>query len=213
MSYPHQIRLRGPWQAEPIDPPGEPRRVILPATLAGCGLGNCRRVRFRRRFGRPRQIDAYERVWLVGEPITGRAAFQLNGRELATVDSAVPFSFPVTDLLAERNELTIDLTVASGENGLSGDIALEIRCAAYLTGLRRLPVGDRSRVTGTVAGDWDDRLEVYVLADGRTVGYQVCSVGEEFDILTDPLPGSPGEVRIDLVNGGVIWCSAETGQA
>src|SRR5437588_9857690 len=61
--YPHRIRLRGPWQAEPLDPPGQPRRVTLPARLGECKLGEFRHVRFRRRFGRPRLLDAQEHVW------------------------------------------------------------------------------------------------------------------------------------------------------
>src|SRR5947209_19779684 len=151
--YPHRIRLRGPWEAEPLDPPGEVRRVTLPARLGECGLGECRRVRFRRRFGRPRQIDDHERVWLIGEGLAGRGAFQLNGRVLGSHDGeAGPFAFPVTDLIAERNELTVDVAAEGPTDGLWGDVALEIRCMAYLTGLQAQPAAaDQIRVTGEVA--------------------------------------------------------------
>ena len=45
--YPHRIRLRAPWQAEP---------------LAGGG------VRYRRGFGLPRRVDDFERVDTSAEP-------------------------------------------------------------------------------------------------------------------------------------------------
>ncbi|HEX4589594.1 MAG TPA: hypothetical protein VH120_06675 [Gemmataceae bacterium] len=128
---------------------------------------------------------------------------------MATVGGGEAFSFHVTELITERNELTIDLTAENGEDGLSGDIALEIRCAAYLTDLRAEASDGRLMVTGSVEGDWVGRLEVYVLADAQTVGYQVRGVGEPFELLTDPVLDTPAEVRVELVNGGVIWYAAD----
>jgi hypothetical protein len=148
-------------------------------------------------------------MWLIGEPVRGRGALQLNGHELGAVGGGEAFSFHVTVLMAERNELTIDLTAENGEDGLSGDIALEIRCAAYLTGLRAEAGDGRLLVTGSVDGDWVGRLEIYILVDARTVGYQVCGAGESFELLTDPLLGTPAEARVELVNGGVIWYAAD----
>ena len=81
--YPHRIRLRGPWECEPLErgrparPP--PRRMTLPCRWADGGLKDFSgRVRFRRRFGYPGQIDAYERVWLTvaGVSDRGRRATQ-----------------------------------------------------------------------------------------------------------------------------------------
>ena len=70
--YPHRIRLRGPWDCEPLarlapgasdgalPPPG---RMTLPCRWAEGGLTDfAGRVRFRRRFGYPGRIDAHERV-------------------------------------------------------------------------------------------------------------------------------------------------------
>ncbi|HEX4592047.1 MAG TPA: hypothetical protein VH120_19085, partial [Gemmataceae bacterium] len=151
--YPHRIRLRGPWEAEPLDPPGETRRVTMPASLAECGLGDYRRVRFRRRFGRPRQIDAHERVWLVGEGIVGRGSVKLNGFNIGEIGPGT-FEFLVPEELAERNELTIELTADSPDDGLRGDVALEIRCSAYLRAVRSCAGdGGRLRIGGDVAGE------------------------------------------------------------
>src|SRR5262245_36216308 len=58
LMYPHRIRLRGPWEHEP-----------LPDTTG---------TRHRRRFGYPGQIDATERVWITCEGVTGRATVTLN---------------------------------------------------------------------------------------------------------------------------------------
>src|SRR5262245_97069 len=68
--YPHRIRLRGPWECQPLAPDGPPpRRVTLPCRWADGGLGDFRGpVRFRRRFGYPGRLDAHERVWLTFVP-------------------------------------------------------------------------------------------------------------------------------------------------
>src|SRR5436189_202502 len=131
--YPHRIRLRGPWEAEPLDPPCQARRMTLPARFCDGGLEMCHVVRFRRRFGRPRQIDAEERVWVIGEGLTGQADFHVNGQHLGThAGAAGPFTFPITNLLRERNELTIDVAADGPDGGLWGDVALEIRRRAWL---------------------------------------------------------------------------------
>jgi hypothetical protein len=209
--YPHRIRLRGPWEAEPLDPPGPERRVTLPARVAECGLGDARRVLFRRRFGRPRQIDAHERAWLIGEGLSGHAGFQLNGQSLGEhAGDAGPFAFPMTDLLAERNELAIELTADGPGGGLWGDVAIEIRCRAYLQDVRTAVVdGFRVRISGEVVGEADGPLDVYALADERTIGYQLCSAGTSFEIVTDELTTMPPEVRVELVNGAVNWWTVD----
>jgi len=76
----HTIRLGEPWER---------------TTLADG------RVRHRRRFGRPRTLDANERLWLVGEqPMTAA----VNGMTLGTAER-----FDLTALLQPRNELVIDM--------------------------------------------------------------------------------------------------------
>src|SRR2546426_27142 len=123
--YPHQIRLRGPWECEPLaravehagdiemvaqDLPA-PCRITLPCRWRETALADfAGRVRLRRRFGRPRQLDAYEQVWLTFGGAEARAAVSLNNRFLGQqVRPCEPFEFEVTDLLRERNELVVDV--------------------------------------------------------------------------------------------------------
>jgi hypothetical protein len=206
--YPYRIRLRGPWEAVPLDPPGEMRRVTMPARLGECGLTDCRHVLLRRHFGRPRQIDQHERVWLVGEGVGGRAELHMNAQPVGCC-SREPFAFPVTHLIAERNELKLDLHFAGLVDGWLGDFALEIRCRAFLENVRVERTDGGLRVTGQVSGDADGPLDFYVLAGGNTLAYRKCLAGEDFEILTGERARMPVEVRVELVAGAVVWYSAE----
>ena len=89
----HRIRLGPPWVASPD------------GTL------------HTRRFGRPRTLDAGERVWLVCH--FPPADVSVNGQPVDAVAD-------ITDLLQPRNEVVVRLA-----NGTQlGDVALEIRPAA-----------------------------------------------------------------------------------
>ena len=82
-------------------------------------------VRYTRRFGRPTNLEAHERVWLVVEDVAGSATIELNGEK-------VPDTFyDVTDRLRERNLLQIDVTQPDPAQpaGLVGEVRLEIRYA------------------------------------------------------------------------------------
>ena len=117
--YPHRIRLRGPWQCEPLarspDDPGQaplpaPRVVTMPARWADAGLPDfAGRVRLRRRFGYPGRIDAHERVWLTFAGVEGQAAAVLNDQPLGGF--AGPAEFEVTRLLQKRNVLIVEVAV------------------------------------------------------------------------------------------------------
>jgi hypothetical protein len=120
----HVIRLRGPWEYEPLErlllsaggttvpassPLPAPGRIIMPADW-GQTLGNDfrGRVRYVRRFGRPTNLAADQRVWLVCDGADLRGTASLNGRPLGDVDGyRVPSRFEVTTRLEERNELAI----------------------------------------------------------------------------------------------------------
>lgn len=207
--YPYRIRLRGPWEAEPLEPPGPIHRVTLPARFGECGLGECRRVLFRRRFGRPRSLDEHERIWLIGERVSGRAIIRLNGRLIGEIDNAA-FQFPVTEVIGERNELAFELAGSGPDTGLWGDIALEIRCRAYLDNLATtIAENGDLRVNGRIAGEGDERMDVYVLAEDATIGYGTCRVGDSFDIATDRKPEKITPLRVELVNGAVVCYVAE----
>src|ERR1051325_6749779 len=90
--YPHRIRLRGPWECEPLAPPSPPtplavgqasqsdrqagkpdlpaegnrRRVTMPCRWADAGLAGYRGLaRFTRKFGYPGKADRdIEPIWL-----------------------------------------------------------------------------------------------------------------------------------------------------
>src|SRR5260370_41546953 len=120
--YPHTIRLRGPWEVEPVArmvrsadghvetlaTPVPPRfRMTMPGRWDQGGLADfVGRLRFRRRFGYPGRIDAHERVWLTFAGVPGAAEAWLNDQTLGRHDGpAEPFEFEGTDLLNGRNEL------------------------------------------------------------------------------------------------------------
>ncbi|MGH7171568.1 MAG: hypothetical protein ACRELG_14930 [Gemmataceae bacterium] len=198
--YPHRIRLRGPWRREPSRFPG--------------------RVRFRRAFGYPGRIDAYERVWLTFAAIGGVAEVRLNNHLLGHIATASEFE--VTPLLRTRNELVVEIEGDAEQNGLWGEVALEVRCTAFLRSLHRSAIlrGDRVelRVSGQVVGVADRPLEIYLLLDRSVAGYQVVTAtaeGQAFDLVVSDLSaakwrGPEGRlqaqtVQVDLVNGAVVW--------
>ena len=157
MSQLHVIRLRGPWQYEPLvrwalDAEGNrhaagelppPGRMVMPGDWgAALGPDFRGRVRFARAFGRPTRLEPGEQVWLVvgGVDLSGTA--ELNGRPLGPVAGVrEPTRFEVTDRLAERNELVIEVELpplahadeqrlrperATLPGGVIGEVRLEI---------------------------------------------------------------------------------------
>jgi hypothetical protein len=182
--YPHRIRLRGPWQGEPV-------------------AGGVRRVR---RFGYPGRIDADERVWLTFAGVGGRVEVSLNGQILGTHDGGAPFEHEVTALLGPRNELAMRF---EGGGELWGDVALEVRRTAFLRGVRAAADGGRIRVQGEIVGSAGRPLELYVLFDGRTVHYgmvEPTAAGRAFEVVAD---GPGKEVRVELVDGACVWYAVE----
>jgi hypothetical protein len=204
--YPHRIRLRGPWGCEP---------------LAG-------RVRFRRRFGYPGRIDEYERVWLTFTNIAGTAEVRLNDQLLGRhEDGAGAFEFEVTRLLRPRNELIVEVGETAGQGESSREVALEVRCTAFLRDLQRITMlrGGRAElhVTGLVVGAAGRPLELYVVLDRSVAGYQVVTPtadGQPFEVVVADLPTDEWRaedgrllrraVTVDLVNGAVVWYRDET---
>lgn len=232
--YPHRIRLRGPWQCEPlaravqqIDGKSEtapralppPCRMTMPCRWGDGGLGDfAGRVRFRRRFGVPRQLDPHEVVWLTFAGADTIALVTLNGQLLGRHEQAAePFEFDVTGLLQERNELVVEVEAPSGNDGLWGEVALEVRATAFLRGVHAWAEYTqetvRLHIQGEVVGTSDRLLELYVLSDRGTIAYrtiQPLPAGQAFDLLVEESAtalkqaGSP-EVRIELVHGAVVW--------
>lgn len=231
--YPHRIRLRGPWECEPLEriPPGDPvpppLRMTLPCRWAVAGLTDfAGRVRFRRRFGYPGQIDDYERVWLTVDGLSDAADMRLNGAVLGKCEGDGPFEFEIKRLLRARNELVMDVT-GTEQGGLWGDIALEVRCLAYLSYLRLWATYDGEtadlHAAGRVVGEADRPLDLYMVLDRSTAAYATVAAapgGAAFHIIAEKLPptrwrrqdgqtGEPPVVRVDLVYGAVVWYTAE----
>lgn len=216
--YPHRIRLRGPWDYEPLDRPGEPTpapgRMTMPCRWAEGGLTDFRgRVRFRRRFGYPGRIDPHERVWLTFAGVTDRAAVRLNDTALGCHAGDGPFEFEVTSLLNARNELVVEVEGES-DGGLWGEVALEVRCTAYLRGVRLWAEEDTLHAVGQVVGTAGGPLELYLLLDRSTVAYATITpsaAGAPFHLTGGNL-GEGEKVRrgkVDLVNGAVVWHTVE----
>jgi len=228
--YPHRIRLRGPWECEPLaqastvgdPPPLRTLRISLPCHWRDAGLaGFTGRVRFRRRFGYPGRIDDYERVWLTFAGVTSSVEFRLNDQLLGRFENlSERAEFEVTNLLGTRNELVVEAESSNDEGGLWGEVALEVRCTAYLRGIQVLPEKEcddvRLRVSGEVVGVCPRHLELYVVAGRSTVAYSTIEAtpnGRPFQITTEPLHGTwQGEcpVRVELVNAASVWFAYET---
>ena len=101
----HSIRLREPWESEPVD-------------------GAAGRVRLGRRFGRPTGLGPSDVVWLVVEGTAPYGSVSLNGSLLGEA----PGRFDVTAELAERNRVTIEVDLPTAGPPL-GEVRLEIDAA------------------------------------------------------------------------------------
>jgi hypothetical protein len=188
--YPHRIRLRGPWECEPH--------------TAG-------RVRCRRRFGYPGRIDDYERVWLTFTGMSGNAEVWLNGTALGSHQGA--FEFEVTSQLKPRNKLIVE--VEGTDDGRPwGDVALEVRCTAYLRDVRVWVEQGKVHAEGHVVGTAERPLELYMIQDRSTTAYATTEAtpgGTPFQLTGEGASqGAPQAVRVELVNVAIVWYLFET---
>jgi hypothetical protein len=242
--YPHRIRLRGPWDCDVLarfprhsdrqTEPGEQElppaiRMTLPCRWNEGGLCDfAGRVRYRRSFGAPRRLDNYERVWLTFAGADSTAAVWLNGQFLGEHQgSSEAFEFEITSLLHERNELIVEVESPDMTGGLYGEVALEVRCAAFLRAVRAWltenGTGTVLRVAGEVVGVGDSTLELYAVLDRSTVAYSTVEArptGTPFQLVSDPLDEqsprchrvSESRLRtahVELVHGGIIWSAVD----
>jgi hypothetical protein len=191
--------------------------MTLPCRWADGGLTDfAGRVRFTRRFGYPGRIDDFERVWLTAGSVESSAVLLLNGSHLGRFtakDGA--FETDVTACLRERNELIVD--VEGGTNGgLWGEVALEVRCKAFLRDIRVESVGGALQITGSVLGPAEGSLELYAVLGRRTADYATVMPSPEgtpFRLVADvPVVADtddPLVLKVDLVNGASVWYTFE----
>lgn len=145
---PHRMHLRGPWQFEWLSArPGAvdadlaqespstsaSGRVKMPATWQSLFGRVSGRARFRRRFHRPTNLDANERVWIVFDGIGGSGHVLINGERLGQFDDGQSsLEFDVTGRLSASNELVVEIehnadVADAPPGGLWGPVAIEIR--------------------------------------------------------------------------------------
>lgn len=230
--YPHRIRLRGPWDCEPLSHRGGTTaeklpgvtKMPIPGRWNEAGLGDFRGlVRLIRGFGSPRRLDAHERVWLTFGGVERTADVSLNGQPLGRHEGDDPFEFDITPLLRERNTLVVEVESDTGAGGIWGDVALEVRCQAFLRGVRVWYV-DAGRAVdlhaaGSVVGTSDRPLELSLTINARSVARERVEAtlgGRPFHLAAERVAvvRSPSDtletsrlykVRVDLVSGTMIW--------
>ena len=236
--YPHRIRLRGPWEIQPLAllvfvreslgqfgfrrhdlPPA--RTVNAPGLWKDCGLPDFPGiVRYRRHFGLPRKLDEHETVWITCAGVADSCIVWLNDERLANfANPRQPFEVEVTGKLRDRNELWLDIHYDHPNGGgLCGDVALEIRALAWIRDLQVTlqPSGETAiiQLDGTFVGRSDSTLDFYVLLDRRTILQQtvLCEPsGARFQFETETIlvDGLEHLLRVDLVNGSSVWYTTE----
>jgi hypothetical protein len=155
----HVIRLRGPWQVEPVerfvaqsdgmyratsvDLP-KAARARMPADWSE-QLGDefSGRVRYVRTFQKPTGLEVGQRVWLVIEPPISWGAVELNHKRLGVVGRrGGPGRFDVTGCLEPHNRLEIVVEhPALDEHGAANDDS-NSQLAGGLVGEVRLEIED-----------------------------------------------------------------------
>lgn len=213
--YPHRIRLRGPWTCQEL-PEGPVQRIEMPSDLSQFR----RPMVLERSFGYPGQIDVEERVWLTFPRFPGIQTIRLNDQSLTSQPSGeTALEFDVTERLKPRNCLRMELAGDSVQ-GYLGEVALEIRCLAYLHNINLKwsldPEARGLTITGKVVGPSTETLELYAILNRRSIGYQKIQAspeGEPFTLVAGPSelekyranPQDKSLVQIDLVKGGQVW--------
>jgi beta-galactosidase/beta-glucuronidase len=170
MIYPHAIRLRGPWQFEPLarsveasdgqivehhDDLPPPGRGTVPSDWgAALGTDFRGRVAYSRSFNPPGTLDPHERLWLVVEGVDAWGVVSLNGTRLGEVPGyAVWSGFDITRLVGPRNEVTLEVELHMGNASLRpgrenlpggpiGEVRLEVRSQQFIEGLALFSCGE-----------------------------------------------------------------------
>jgi hypothetical protein len=153
----HTIRLRGPWQLEPVfryvprsdggfdrvtDDLPPAGRMHVPADWgAALGGGFLGRVRYVRTFHAPPGLVFDERVWLVVEPQRSVARVVLVEDTLGVVAAGGPAGrFDITHRLSPTNRLEIFVDHPALEEGRNGGGDADLSLAGGLVGEVRLEI-------------------------------------------------------------------------
>ena len=175
----------------------------MPGALKQQGLRLRGAVLAAARSGR---IDSWERVWLTFDDIRGAADIRLNDRDLGSgVTGRV--AYEVTAALGPRNQLEVLLHAENDEAGLAGEVAMEVRALAYLADVVAVRRAARVEISGQVAGQSDEPLDLYGLIERRNVHYQAVQAGGPFSFQIEAEQGQT--LRVELVWRSQIWYATE----
>jgi hypothetical protein len=193
----------------------QPVVAQMPALWRERGLADFRGlVGHTRRFGAPRKLDSFERVWLTFVGISGRSEIWLNERQLGTwPGGSTPFEIEITEHLRERNELRVEIE-GDEFGGIPGEVALEVRGQVWLADLHAEKTGDRIRIAGVARGQAEGSLDLYAILGRATVIHarvEAMVAGRPFEFISEPLPALhlASVLTIELVSGSNVWHSAE----
>jgi hypothetical protein len=153
----HTMRLRGPWQLEPIerfvrrhdggynrlteDLPAA-ARVTMPADWGqSFGADFLGRVRYRRIFQKPTGLDSGERVFLVIEPPRSLGIVELNEQRLGEIRyGSPPARYDITNRLEDHNRLEILVSHPALDDARMADDDGSTQLAGGLVGEVRLEI-------------------------------------------------------------------------
>lgn len=211
--YPHRIRLRGPWDFRPLTrklPCPAPGRLTFPFSRHDDALRGCTgNVLLHRRFGYPGKIDPDERVWLTLAALPVGSEIRLNELLLGRMPGEMA-EYLVGPHLLPRNSLEIvldlDTGVSSGDSW--GQVALEIRRAAFLRDVHLTRPTENLSVRGLLVGETDHPLELYCLTDVEQVHYlqlQPTTQGTPFELPIHPEFFPTRTIRLELVDVSSVW--------
>ncbi len=220
MTYPHVIRLRGPWDYEvlrdcgrtPLPKEKTAGRCKLPADW-GDQLGDDFRgvVRYVRHFHQPTNLQPHDHVWLVCDGADAHAQASINEQPLGGIPGhATSAEFPLTRFLQPRNQVTIDVELPEDADeairlgrmgrpgGLIGEVRLEIRSPQYVQDLSVFceQSGDNApqwMICGKIVGEKTNSPLRIIVSNGKSdLRLDEVRPGSEFklDIDNSIMPGN-----------------------
>ena len=125
----HSIRLRGPWEFS-IRGSGASGRIDFPCTwqeLVDAAGSTSGAIVLTRRFNKPTGLESRDLVWLSFRSPAASLTAALNGTPLALKGQPDgSWQAEITTLLADRNELPVELAPPSPPLPAVADASLEV---------------------------------------------------------------------------------------